>query len=291
MVFNQIVGRPPTGEQQAKDLPIDLSLAGDLGLRRRLRGQHPVRFREVRAVPQPQAFGDPDDLAITRPRGEGLGVEIGGDDLPARRRRVPAIPIGPRRRGHHLAELLNSMRRAAARRMAKLLDLCGQRARPALPEPSIQQAGDMSRRGEREPAPFDGRIVPGILKVEQVVILDKHQAVHDQRRDRAEVRVGPLGIARPVERVPVAVEQRQTGARLFSVNRVAALVDKSGELIGPFCLALDSEMMGVQRCYKDGQPDIAQPLVIGSPFWEADGTVRPRSDREAHVPCQARKEP
>src|SRR5208282_3330762 len=174
--------------------------------------------------------------------------------------------------------------------MAKLLDLCGERTRPALPESSIQQAGDPSRRGEHEPAPLDRRIVAGILQVEEVVILDEQQAVHDERRDRAEVGVSPFGIARPVKRVPVAVEQAETGARLFSVNRITALVDKSGELVRPFRLAIDSETMCAQRGDKNRQPGITQTLIIGSPFREADCTVRARPDREAHVPRQARKD-
>src|SRR5437764_11121470 len=48
---------------------------------------------------------------------------------------------------------------------------------------AIYDTGDPTRRGEQEPAPFDGWVALRVSQVEKAVILDKQQAVDDQRRD------------------------------------------------------------------------------------------------------------
>ena len=129
--------------------------------------------------------------------------------------------------------------------MAKLLGLSGERAGAPLAEPRVHHAGDPAGNSERKPAPFHRRVASRILRIEQVVIFDEQQAVNDERRNCCEVGVDSLGVAHPVKRVAVTVEQLQSGARLFSVDRVIAQVDKPDEWVGPFRLALDRELMGV----------------------------------------------
>ncbi len=110
--------------------------------------------------------------------------------------------------------------------MTKLFDLGRERAGAAFPEAAIYDAGDPSRHGEHEPAPFDSWIALRVLQIEKVVILDEQQAVDHERRDRGEILVSPFRIARLVNRVLIAVEQFHPGPRFLAVDRVPPLVDK-----------------------------------------------------------------
>src|SRR4029077_5439767 len=101
--------------------------------------------------------------------------------------------------------LLRDAGGAAALRMPELLDLRGERAGPALPEAVIQDAGDPTGRGEQDAPPFDSRVPPRDLWIEQVMVFDEQQAVDDKRRDRGEILVDRFGIARVVKRVLVAI--------------------------------------------------------------------------------------
>ena len=143
----QIIGRPAVGEQQAENLPIDLALARPLSLGCSRRGQHPVRLGEIGAVPDPQGLRDADDFAKTGSRPERRRIEIGRNDVAPGCSRIRAIAIGTRRGRDHLAEFLDDAGCAAARRMAKLFDLGGERAGAAFPEAAIYDAGDPARDG------------------------------------------------------------------------------------------------------------------------------------------------
>ncbi len=174
--------------------------------------------------------------------------------------------------------------------MAKLFNLGSKRAGPAFSEAAIYDARDPSSHGEHKPAPLDRWIALWVLQIEKIVILDEQQAVHHERRDRGEILVSPLRMARLVERVPVAVEQFHSGPRFLTVDRVPPLVDKPLQRRQPARLLRDHEMAGAQGFDKPRELRIAEPLVIRPRFGEADVVAGAWLNREFHFRGPARQQ-
>src|SRR5690242_5266968 len=130
--------------------------------------------------------------------------------------------------------------------MPKLLDLSGERAGPAFSEPVVDYPGDPTADRKHEPPPLDSGVAARGFRIEEVVVFDEQQAVDDERRDRREILIGPLGIAGLVERVAVAIVEFQPGAGLLAVNRIAPLVDEPLQGRRPARLLRDREMAGAE---------------------------------------------
>ena len=103
--------------------------------------------------------------------------------------------------------------------MAEFFDLRRERAAAALVDPRDQRARDAPGRRQGEPAPFNRGVMLRILRIEQVAILDKKQAVDDERRDIGKVAVCRVGKPGAINFIAEAIENAEPGAIFFPVDR------------------------------------------------------------------------
>ena len=268
VIDDQVISGPAAGQQQAQDLAVDFALARERGRGCRRDRQHLVGLGDIGSVPAPHRFRDADDLAIAGARAQRLRVQVSRHDPPPRRQRVRTVEIGMGRGVDHLPQLFDDAGRASFGRMTKFFGLGRERAGAAGAKPPIDDACDASCRGEREPVPVDRRVAIRRAGCKEIAVFDKGKAVGDERRDRREIRVSLLGIARPVERGVVAVVKRQPGALLFVIDRVAAVLDEMFERRRPPRLIGDREMVLLERMDEARQGGIPEPLVIGAVLGE-----------------------
>ena len=175
--------------------------------------------------------------------------------------------------------------------MAKFLDLRRQRAGAALIEAGYHEPQDAAEDRQREAVPFDRGVVFGVAVIEEIAVLDEQQAVHDQRRDAGVIAECIQREPGAVDLVTVAVENPQSGAVLFRVDREGAETDKAVEPLRPPRLPLDREMALLESLGELRQRDIAEPLVIGSMFREADRVAGAGLSRERHAAVEPGEDP
>src|SRR5438105_14306696 len=138
-----------------------------------------------------------------------------------------------RRGGQHLPQLLADAAGQAAWRVAKFLDLGGQRAGAALVEPGHHQPHKPPEDRKRKTVPLDRGIVLGVALVEQVAVLDEQEAVGDQWWDAGEVAIGQLRKPGAVHLSAAAVEDPHPGPVLLRIDWKAAEIDKAVEALRP----------------------------------------------------------
>src|SRR5438477_5923383 len=112
---------------------------------------------------------------------------------------ILAVEVGAKRGAFHLAQLLHDTLRAPAGRMTELFDLRCECARPAASQVRINPAADPAGARLGETLPLDGWIVLGVARLKQILVFDEQKCPDHKRRDRIEVFVGSLGIARGVD--------------------------------------------------------------------------------------------
>jgi hypothetical protein len=273
-VLDQIVVGPTGGQdeaQRALEHPSPLCVHP-----RATDREEAVGLREIQPVPDLEAVAEPVHLAVTRRRGERERVEIVHHDLPAGGVGGRAALVGAEARRDHLAQLVGGSAGAPVRRVAHLLQLGGQGAGPDRVALAAKPADGLHSDGLREPPPVDRRIVIGLLRVEQLAVLDEEQGVDQERRHRLEAAVDLLGILGDVERPPVAIDHLETGAGLLVIRRGESPRREVLEARRHPGLLLDAIAGRVESIHEVGQAGIAEALVVGAGARNLRRGIRPR---------------
>ncbi len=121
--------------------------------------------------------------------------------------------------------------------MTVFFQLSGQRAAPG------GLAGEGKHLRQLRPGGFDKtwpvhrRVGHGLLRIEQIAVFDKQQAVHQQRRNGGKGRVKLLRVFELVQRLVPAIGDRQPGLGLFLVRHEKPMPDVTQQFRGKTGLA------------------------------------------------------
>src|SRR5262249_26110911 len=177
--------------------------------------------------------------------------------------------------------------RQPPRRMAELLDLCGEGAAAAFLQAGDNPAADPAGDREEEAVPFDRRIALRLLPVEQVAVFDEQQAADDKIGNALVIGIDPLGKFGAIDLVAVAVVDPEAGLVLFLVDREGAELDEAEQALGPARLFGYLEAVLLQRAYELRQLEVAKALVIGTVLRKPDRLTLPGLQTEAETSVEA----
>ena len=140
--------------------------------------------------------------------------------------------------------------------------------------------------GLGEPPPVHRGVAERLRGVQQRAVLDEEQRVDEQRRHRLEALVRALGIARRVERLPLAVLHLEARARLLAIRREDAERGEPPEPCGEARLLLDVVAAGLEPVDEGGQAGVAEALVVRAGAREAHARARARLHVEREMTGQ-----
>ncbi len=258
------------------------------GLRRRCEGAgHAVG---VGPVPRPEPVEKPVDLAEPRDRGERHRVDVVENDPAPGLGRLDPVEIAPARRGRHLLDLVFHRRRAAARRVPVLLDLCGERAAPRGFRVVEARPGQLED-AFHETVPFDRGVLVGVRWVHRLAVLDKEERLERESRYRIVRRVGSLRRADRVDRLSVIGNDVETRAVFLMVEGEKPRIDRLDHLLGHPRLRLDRVPLRFERVDERGETNVPEAFVVGARRREPDRCARPLRYRVADPADIAGKKP
>lgn len=146
--------------------------------------------------------------------------------------------------------------------MTKLFDLGGEGAASSPATAQTQFAQRLLDCDPRQPTPIHGRIALGVVRVEEIPVLDEEQGFHQHRRNGIEIRVLQARVLARIEGLVVAVEDGQAGTGFLPVYREVALVDEVAKAGGLPRLGTDV-VAGLGQAGQEGrQLSVAEALFV-----------------------------
>ncbi|MNE03067.1 hypothetical protein D3C80_955560 [compost metagenome] len=184
-----------------------------------------VDLGKISAIPDAQTLGHAMHFAMPGHRRQRYAVEVVAHDTLACFQGLRATFIRAHAGGNHLADLLAARGGQAVGGMPVFFQLGRQGTAARRLAGQGQVLRHLGIGGLGKARPVHGGVVQRVVGVEQVAVFDEQQAVDNDRRDRGEVGVQVLRVMKLVQRIALAVGDRQAGLNFFGVGNEKAVID------------------------------------------------------------------
>ena len=171
--------------------------------------------------------------------------------------------IGAHAGREHLAQFFATRQSEAVRRVTVLFQLRGQGAAARRLPWQVQLARHLRPGGLGKSRPVYRRVGLGRLRVEQLTVFDKQQAMHHQRWHVAELRIQLCRVVELIQRRGAAIGDAQPGLDFFCVGNKQTVTAVVHQRRGEACLGLDHVITLEKARQEVAQGAVAQALIEG----------------------------